>query len=452
VISFTTGPADVAAVLELARRAAEPEPFGRPAPALADLPAALPVLDVVPLLESADALGGAAELLEALLADPAYRAHLRDRGDAQEVMLGYSDSSKESGFLAANWLLYRAQEALVATARRHGVALTLFHGRGGALGRGGGPANRAILAQAPGSVDGRLKLTEQGEVVAAHYADVAIAERHLEQVTAAVLLASTPEHERAVAEAAETGRATMTELTAISRTAYRALVDRPASGPSSGSHADRPDRRPRAGIAALVAARVEGPRRHRDRRPGGHRRRRRRHRSAAGDPVGVRLVPSTREPARLVRPGHGARGGRGRGGREVVTTSRACTGAGRSSRRCSTTPSCRWPRPTRDVPGYADLVPGAEATAIRGMIEAEYARSVRLLLLVTGRDRLLAGHPTLSRSIDLRNPYVDALSAVQVELLGRLRRPGIGEAEAAALRTVIGVTINGIAAGVQNTG
>ena len=87
-------------------------------------------------------------------------------------MLGYSDSSKESGFLAANWLLYRAQEALVATARRHGIALTLFHGRGGALGRGGGPANRAILAQAPGSVGGRLKFTEQGEVIAAHYADV----------------------------------------------------------------------------------------------------------------------------------------------------------------------------------------------------------------------------------------------------------------------------------------
>ena len=105
-------------MLELARRAAEPEPFGRPVAALADLPPDLPVLDVVPLLETADALSGAAELLDGLLADPAYRAHLRDRGDAQEVMLGYSDSSKESGFLAANWLLYRAQEALVATARR----------------------------------------------------------------------------------------------------------------------------------------------------------------------------------------------------------------------------------------------------------------------------------------------------------------------------------------------
>ncbi|HEX5827036.1 MAG TPA: phosphoenolpyruvate carboxylase, partial [Candidatus Limnocylindrales bacterium] len=102
--------------------------------------------------------------------------------------------------------------------------------------------------------------------------------------------------------------------------------------------------------------------------------------------------------------------------------------------------------------GYADLADGAEATAIRGMIEAEFGRSVRMLLLVTGRDRLLAGHPTLSRSIELRNPYVDALSAVQVELLGRLRAEGLGAAEEARIRSVVGATINGIAAGLQNTG
>ncbi len=225
VISFTNAASDVTDVLELARLAAQPEPFGRPTPAIGDWPPALPVLDVVPLLESAEALGGAAALLDALLSDPAYREHLRDRDDCQEVMLGYSDSSKESGFLAANWLLYRAQEALVGVARRHGVTLTLFHGRGGAIGRGGGPANRAILAQAPGSVGGRLKFTEQGEVIAAHFADVTIAQRHLEQVTAAAILASTPEHETEVADASATGTATMAELTAISRNAYRSLVE-----------------------------------------------------------------------------------------------------------------------------------------------------------------------------------------------------------------------------------
>src|SRR4029079_14325000 len=139
-------------------------------------------------------------------------------------MLGYSDSSKESGFLAANWLLYRAQEALVSVARRQGVRRTLFHGRGGAIGRGGGPANRAILSQAPGSIDGRLKFTEQGEVIAAHYANPAIARRHLEQVIHAVINASTPEHDRASAAAADRGRAVMDDLAERARRAYRSLV------------------------------------------------------------------------------------------------------------------------------------------------------------------------------------------------------------------------------------
>ncbi len=447
VISFTTEAADVAAVLELARRAGEPEPFGRPAAALADLPAAVPVLDVVPLLESADALAGAATLLDTLLADPAYREHLRSRGDAQEVMLGYSDSSKESGFLAANWLLYRAQEALVATAHRRGVTLTLFHGRGGALGRGGGPANRAILAQAPGSVDGRLKFTEQGEVIAAHYADVAIAERHLEQVTAAAVLASTPEHDRSTEAAATSGRATMTELTAISRTAYRALIERPAFAAFFRS-ATPIDLIADLGLGSRPSSRPGSPGATGD-EP-----------AAADEIAALRAIPwvFAWSQARANLPGWYGLGTAleaiaERGGREVVDH---LAGLYR-----------RWPFFASVLDNaelslakadlgtfrrYADLSPGAEATAIRGMIEAEYARSVRLLLLVTGRDRLLAGHPTLSRAIDLRNPYVDALSAVQVELLGRLRRPGLAAADAAAIRTVIGVTINGIAAGLQNTG
>jgi phosphoenolpyruvate carboxylase len=454
VISFTTSPDDVAAVLQLARCAAEPEPFSRPAPALDDLPPGLPSLDVVPLLESADALAGATELLDGLLADDAYRAHLRERGDAQEVMLGYSDSSKESGFLAANWLLYRAQEALVASARGHGIRLTLFHGRGGALGRGGGPANRAILAQAPGSVDGRLKFTEQGEVIAAHYADPAIAQRHLEQVTSAALLASTPEHDRATADAAEAGRATMTELTAISRTAYRSLVERPAfaaffraatpidliAGLGLGS---RPTARPaaRAGAARSGGGAVPRP--------------------ADTDDVGaLRAIPwvFAWSQARANLPGWYGLGTAleaitERGGREIVDQ------LGGLYRRwpffASVLDNAELSLAKADLGTfrrYADLAHGAEATAIRGMIEAEFARSVRLLLLVTGRDRLLAGHPTLARSIDLRNPYVDALSAVQVELLGRLRAPDVSPADEVALRTVIGVTINGIAAGLQNTG
>jgi phosphoenolpyruvate carboxylase len=469
VISFTTSPRDVMDVLELARRASQPLPFEQPVPGLVDLPPALPVLDVVPLLESARALGGATELLGGLLADPAYRAHLRERGEAQEVMLGYSDSSKESGFLAANWLLFEAQESLVDVARRHRVTLTLFHGRGGAVGRGGGPANRAILAQAPGTVAGRLKFTEQGEVIAAHFADGSIAERHLEQVTAAALLASAPDHDAAVAAAAEAGRSTMTELAAISRTAYRALVERPAfddffglatpidliAGLGLGS---RPASRPRSARAG--AAGLANPDSARDPAAGVER--------GTGDDAeptrdsvgALRAIPwvFAWSQARANLPGWYGLGTAldavtARDGRAIVDHLAALYQ--------------RWPFFASVLDNaelslakadmgifrrYADLAGGAEAVAIRGMIEAEYARSVRLLLLITGRDQLLAGHPTLSRAIALRNPYVDALSLIQVELLGRLRGPGITPAEAARTRDVIGVTINGIAAGLQNTG
>jgi phosphoenolpyruvate carboxylase len=461
VISFTTVARDVATVLELAHRAAEREPFGSPAPVLADLPAALPVLDVVPLLESADALGGAAALLDELLSEPAYRAHLRERGDAQEVMLGYSDSSKESGFLAANWLLYRAQEALVATARRHGVTLTLFHGRGGALGRGGGPANRAILAQAPGSVGDHLKFTEQGEVIAAHYADVTIAQRHLEQVTSAAVLASTPEHADEVLAAAAGGTGTMDELAAISRTAYRALVERPAFGAffraatpidliAGLGLGSRPASRPRAAGGAPAGGAPEGG------APEG------------GAPVAARVdeIAALRaipwvfawSQARANLPGWYGLGtaleaATTRGGREMVDhLAELYRGWPFFASVLDNAELSLAKADLGTFRRYADLAPGAEATAIRGMIEAEYARSIQMLLLVTGRVHLLAGHPTLARSIELRNPYIDALSAVQVDLLGRLRDPSLSPREAEAIRVVVGATINGIAAGLQNTG
>ncbi len=447
VISFTSSSEDVANVLELARLAEAPDPFGRPSPGLGDLAPARPVLDVVPLLESAEALDGAAALLESLLSDPVYREHLRARGDAQEVMLGYSDSSKESGFLAANWLLYRAQEALVGVARRHGVTLTLFHGRGGALGRGGGPANRAILAQAPGSVGGRLKFTEQGEVIAAHYADVTIAQRHLEQVAAAALLASTPEHEAEVAAAAATGTATMAELTAISRNAYRALVEHRGFAAFFGAVTpigligglglgSRPSSRSKGGLDTS---------------------------GEAPDIGSLRAIPwvFAWSQARANLPGWYGLGTAleavaDRGGREHLEHLAELYR--------------RWPFFTSVLDNaelslakvdlatfrrYADLADGPEAVAIRGLVEAEYARSVRLLLLVTGQDRLLEGHASLARSTELRAPYIDALSAVQVELLGRLRAAeaaGAGADITGPIRGVVGATINGIAAGLQNTG
>ena len=180
IVSFTAAASDVLDVLTLARIAVGPR-------WRAARPRRGPAVRV-----DRRARPPPGPILDDLLRDPTYRAHLASRGDHLEVMLGYSDSNKESGFLAAAWMLHRAQETLMAVATARGVELTLFHGRGGAIGRGGGPANRAILGSAPGSVAGRLKLTEQGEVIAANYADPAIARRHLEQLTGAVLIASTP--------------------------------------------------------------------------------------------------------------------------------------------------------------------------------------------------------------------------------------------------------------------
>ena len=175
IVSFTRTAADLAAVSALARLSDPVDP---------------PTIDVVPLFESRHELGTAPAILDAWLALPGARKHLRKNADRLEVMVGYSDSAKEVGVLAANLELYRAQAALARWAVGRGVTLTVFHGRGGALGRGGGPTNRAIGGQPPGSVNGRFKATEQGEVAFALYGNPGIARRHLEQLTNAVVRAS----------------------------------------------------------------------------------------------------------------------------------------------------------------------------------------------------------------------------------------------------------------------
>jgi phosphoenolpyruvate carboxylase len=428
VVSFTASPGDITDVLELARAASGEEPP--------------PELDVVPLFETSDALGAAGPILDALLSDPGYRAHLATRGDRQEVMLGYSDSGKESGFLAAAWMLHQAQEALVGAARRHGVELTLFHGRGGAIGRGGGPANRAILGGAPGAMDGRLKLTEQGEVIAANYADPAIARRHLEQLTGAVLIASTPEHDAAAAEALREGGALLAELASTARQAYRALVhDDP------GFAAFFRDITP---IAELSDLRLGS-------RPAA------RGRHEPGDAPRIdalRAIPWTFawSQARINLPGWFGLGA-------ALETYRAAHGdAGLAE----------IARLYRSWPFLASVLDNAEmilAKADMGVarryaslardddgarrwtaIEAEYHRTVALLLRVTGRERLLDGAPVLQRSIGLRNPYVDSLSELQVRLLRRLRSMAPNDPDRGRVLRLVQLTVNGVAAGLQNTG
>ncbi len=211
VISFTTSAQDIAAVYELAGYAF-PDGDG-------------PVLDVVPLFETGEDLANATSVLTGMLSLPAVTARLAATGRQLEVMLGYSDSAKELGPASATLRLFDAQAELAAWAAEHDVKLTLFHGRGGAIGRGGGPAGRAVLAQAPGSVDGRLKVTEQGEVIFARYGQSAIGLRHLEQVTSAVLLASSP----SVADRNRAAATDFQELAAAiddaAKGSFRALVE-----------------------------------------------------------------------------------------------------------------------------------------------------------------------------------------------------------------------------------
>jgi phosphoenolpyruvate carboxylase len=426
VVSFTASPRDVTDVLDLARAAGEP----------------IPTLDVVPLFESAEALDSAGPILEALLLLPGYRDHLEARDNRQEVMLGYSDSNKESGFLAAGWMLHRAQGDLAATARRLGVELTLFHGRGGAIGRGGGPTNRAILGQAPGSVDGRLKLTEQGEVVAAHYANPQIGARHLEQVAGAVLLASTPEHDASLEPAIAEGGPILDELAEISRRAYRALVH-----DDDGFAAFFRDVTP---IAELSNLRLGS-------RPAA---RGQQAREAAPQIDELRAIPWTFawSQSRINLPGWYGLGT----ALEIFHDAHGNAGLETLARLYGSWPFLNSLLDNAELSlakadmGVARLY--ARLATNRGddrrwtTIEAEYERAVSYLLRVTGRDRLLDDAPVLQRSIALRNPYVDSLSELQVRLLGRLRSLDADDPERGTVLRLVQLTVNGVAAGLQNTG
>ena len=401
VVSFTAGPQDVLNVLDLARRAGAPDP---PAGVTAGFAPAEPVLDVVPLFESAEALASGGAILDALLADPAYRRHLESRGGRQEVMLGYSDSNKESGFLAANWMLYQAQEQLVDSARRNDVELTLFHGRGGAIGRGGGPTNRAILAQAPGSVGGRLKFTEQGEVVAAHYANPAIAARHLEQVANAVITASTSEHDAATRVAADRGRAVVAELADRARRAYRELVwDDPAfpeffrqMTPIAELSSLRIGSRPAArGRADATGSGAEARRLH------------------DVPPIAdLRAIPwvFAWSQARVNLPGWYGLGTALEGfierhGPGAVETLAELYRSWPFFASVIDNAEMILAKADRGVArNYAALVETPDGPRIWARIDDEFERSVRLLLAVTGRGRLLDGLPVLQRSIVLAQP------------------------------------------------
>jgi phosphoenolpyruvate carboxylase len=432
VISFTTSAEDVAAVYELAGYAF-PDGDG-------------PVLDVVPLFETGEDLANATSVLTGMLSLPAVTARLAATGRQLEVMLGYSDSAKELGPASATLRLFDAQSELAAWAREHDVKLTLFHGRGGAIGRGGGPAGRAVLAQAPGSVDGRLKVTEQGEVIFARYGQPAIGLRHLEQVTSAVLLASS----HSVADRNRAAATDFKELAAAiddaAKGSFRALVE--ADGFAGWFATVSP-------LGEIGGLRI------------GSRPARRGH---GGGPLGLedlRAIPWVFAWAqtRLNLPGwYGLGSG-------LAAAAWAGISAGDSDGDIPAEGLAELRRAYRSWPLLATLLDNAEMSlaktdrevaarylALGGRpdltdrVLAEYDLTRRLVLAVTGHNRLVAGRPVLSRAIVLRDPYVDALSYLQLRALSALRAEDGDAAERAALERLLLLTVSGIAAGLQNTG
>lgn len=415
IISMTRGPADLLTVLLLARWAGGASG-----------------MQIVPLFETLGDLDAAPRTLEALFALPVYRAHLDSCAGEQMVMIGYSDSNKDGGYLAANWALYRAQEAIAWTCRERGVGLTLFHGRGGTVARGGGPAGRAIRAQPPGTVEGRFRVTEQGETIASRYADPALAHRHVEQIVSAVLLASADDVD-AAAPLDPAWREAMDVMAAAARETYHDLVERTPGFLEYWRAATPIEELSRLRLGSRPAVR----------RAGGLTR------------SAVRAIPWVFSwmQSRFNLPGWYGLG-----------TALARADAGRLREMYAGWPFFRAILDNAEMSLlkadmgiaalYSELVPSrALATAVFTRIGSEFVRTRESILRATGHAELMDGDPVIQRSVHLRNPYVDPLNYLQVEMLRRLRSLADQDGdEATGYREIVVVTINGIAAGLRNTG
>ena len=408
VISMAAAPSDVLAVRALQEGAG----IARP-------------LRVVPLFETVDDLRRAADVLDALLSLPWYRERA---GNSVEVMIGYSDSAKDGGRLAAAWELYAAQERLVEVARRHRVRLTLFHGRGGSVGRGGGPTHLAIQSQPPGSIDGTIRVTEQGEMVDAKFGLPAIAERTLEVYTTATLEASLLEPAAVPAE----WRTRMQALADTSRAHFRSVV---YETPEFIEYFRTATPEPELGRLRTGS------------RPA--------RRSSGGGVRSLRAIPwvfAWTQTRLLLASWLG-----------VGAALDEALAAGHAAELRAMYEGWPFFRSTLDLiemvvakasPEIAALYDAALVPAslrpIGVSLREDLARTERALLLVTGHEQLLEGNPVLRRSIDVRNPYVDPINFVQAEVLCRLRQAG-PEADSALFEAFLS-TVNGVAAGMRNTG
>jgi phosphoenolpyruvate carboxylase len=406
-------------------------------------------LIVVPLFETIGDLRRAVGIMREFLALPGMLDMVLRSGGEQEVMLGYSDSNKDGGFFTSNWELYRAETELVelfAPLRKKGLVLRLFHGRGGTVGRGGGPNFQAILAQPPGTVNGQLRVTEQGEVITSKYAHPDIGRRNLETLVAATLEASLlharpgsagsvpEEFLQAAAELSRLGFAAYRQLVyetpGFSEYFFAATPIREIAGLKIGS---RPPSRPRQAGGAL---RIED----------------------------LRAIPWTFSwgQCRVALPGWAGFG-------SAVEGYLGRNGPGRKRRLALLQRMYRqWPffrtllsnmdmvlakSDLHIAARYVELVEDRRlGKRLFGIIQAEWQRSSKALGLITGESRRLAGNSALARSIEHRFPYLDPLNHLQVELMRRYRSRGDTDPEAERVRTGIHLSINGVAAGLRNTG
>ncbi len=401
-------------------------------------------LPIVPLFETRDDLKNAPAILRSMFTHEAYRAYLQSHDDEQIIMLGYSDSNKDCGYITANWELYNAQETIASVCREHGITFTLFHGRGGTVARGGGPAAKAILAQPAGMAHGRIRITEQGEVLSTRYQDPDLARRHLEQLAYGVLLAThQAQHPQAVPAEWREAMARMAER---GFEAYRALVHEDPDFIGFWSQAT-----PIAEISKLKV---------------GSRPAFRRQTRSVEDLRAIPWVFSWMQ-SRFVLPGWYGLG----------AALQSMIDAGHLD--LLQTMYREWPffqtmldnaqqSLTKADIGIASLYATlVEDVAVRervfGIIRDEFERACKAVLTITGQTALLDNEQVLQDSIRLRNPYVDPLNYIQVEMIRRLRslmktlpaNPDANAPEPAdvlALRRVIDLTINGVSAGLRNTG
>ncbi|HKN57500.1 MAG TPA: phosphoenolpyruvate carboxylase [Gemmatimonadaceae bacterium] len=428
IVSMTRSVDDLLKVLLLAREAG-----------LVNLTGKKPMsrLDIVPLFETLEDLENAPNIVRSLLDDPIYRRQLEARGRRQEVMIGYSDSGKDAGMIAASWGLYRAQESLAEVFDDAGVQLTLFHGRGGSVGRGGGsPVYRALAALPPGTTKGRIKITEQGEIVSQQFGLLPVAERTLEVTAAGVLLQEFSDWRRRVG-VKEIGdfRDVMDRMSARSRDVYHQLVydddalfqlfrmATPIDELANARFGSRPAYRPGA------KAGIEG----------------------------IRAIPWGFGWTQIRLMLTGWLGVGTALGEEVSTR----TGLRRLQRMAET-----WPF-VDDLLGKVEMVCaktdidiarayvhhlGGDLKLLEQLV-SEYQRAVEALLLIRGHRQLLDDIPVLQSAIALRNPYVDPLSLLQISLLRR-KRTGVAknETEREAISDALATTLSGIAQGLRNTG